>query len=241
MDAIYEPTGKAREFGDLACNLYRGCSHGCVYCYAPGVLRMSREEFSTPNPREGILEQLARDAEKHAGSRTPILLSFTSDPYQPLEPDMDITRAALEILADNGCAINVLTKGGDRACRDFDILASDLGNWFGTTLTFFDGEDSCNEEPCAASPYNRIEAIEEAKRRGINTWVSLEPIVDGVDALSLIIETMPFVDLYKIGKMNHRKGISDEKLMDFLVDATTILKANNKDYYIKLDTRPFLG
>jgi DNA repair photolyase len=55
MKAIYEPSGKAKEYGNLACNLYKGCGHKCSYCYAPSVLRMDRQEFyNNPQPREGI-------------------------------------------------------------------------------------------------------------------------------------------------------------------------------------------
>ena len=114
MKAIYEPTGKAREFGDLACNLYRGCSHGCDYCYAPGILRMDPNEFLNPVPRPGILKQLEKDARKIKGSRTPIFLCFTSDPYQPAN---SITRTAMEILQSHKCAINInqgRNEGGSR-------------------------------------------------------------------------------------------------------------------------------
>lgn len=241
MKAIYEPTGKAREFGDLACNLYKGCSHGCNYCYATGVLRMSKEDFSKPEPRKGVLEQLEKDAAKHEGSRIPIFLCFTSDPYQIIETEHNITREALLILQKHGCAINVLTKGGTRACKDFDILASDPGNWFGTTLTYASYHQSFTNEPLARSPQNRIHAIYNAKKSDINTWVSLEPIISKAEALSLIKDTLEFVDLYKIGKMNHRTGISEAELRSFLAEAVNLLDKNKKKYYIKLDTRPFLG
>ncbi len=239
MKAIYEPTGKAREFGDLACNLYLGCSHGCDYCYAPGILRMNREEFSNPVPRHKILEQLKKDAKKHKGSRIPIFLSFTSDPYQPIENS--ITRAAINILYSNGCAINVLTKGGMRATSDFDILAANPDSWFGTTLTYWNEAKSKNHEPNAASPKDRICAIKEAKRAGIKTWVSMEPITSGEEAFELLYQSFEFVDLFKIGKMNHRKGISEKELRHFLSNATETLDRHDKDYYIKLDTKPYLN
>lgn len=238
MKAIYEPTGKAREFGDLACNLYRGCSHGCDYCYAPGVLRMSRDDFSKPIPRPGILKALEKDAKKYAGSRIPIFLCFTSDPYQIIENS--ITRTAMEILHEEWCGINILTKGGMRASGDFDILAANNDSWFGTTLTYSSFKQSKQHEPGAALPHNRILAIKTAKQKGINTWVSMEPVVSYKAAMSLIYNTLDFVDLYKIGKMNHRNGISARELSDFLKDVILLLESNGKDYYIKLDTRPFL-
>jgi len=63
LTAIYEPQGAAREYAELAVNLYRGCGHRCAYCSSPGILRMSREEFdSGAVPRDGILEALKREA-----------------------------------------------------------------------------------------------------------------------------------------------------------------------------------
>lgn len=53
MSLIYEPTGKAREYAGLALNIYKGCTHGCRYCYAAAASRISREEyFSYPNPKD---------------------------------------------------------------------------------------------------------------------------------------------------------------------------------------------
>ena len=237
MKAIYEPTGKAREFGDLACNLYRGCSHGCWYCYAPGVLRIDRKEFIKPVPRPGILEALAKDAKKYAGSRIPIFLCFTCDPYMP---EASITMQALHILHDNGCAINILTKGGTRACPDFDLLSVDQDSWFGTSLTYRMAGPSRRYEPRAAIPLDRIDAMKKAKEYGIKTWVSLEPIISRNDLLGLINMTIGFTDLYKIGKMNHRKGMDNGDLSVALAEAVKILEAHGKDYYIKLDTRLYL-
>ena len=240
MKAIYKPTGKAREYGDLACNLYRGCSHGCDYCYAPKVLHMNKEDFKIPEPRVGILDQLEKCAKKHAGSRIPIFLSFTSDPYQPDLGSFDITRASLEILKQNKCAINILTKGGTRAIRDYDILADDPDSWFGSTLTYWDFENSEKHEPGAQIPFERIKAIKAAKKAGIKIWVSMEPIVSHREGMNLLYDTYKFVDLYKIGKMNYNKGIPEKELRAFLIDATKFLKKHKKYYYIKLDTRAFL-
>lgn len=66
MQAIYKPSGKAKEYGQYACNLYKGCGHGCTYCYAAMMAkRYGNDEFFTnPQPREGVIEQLRKDAKK---------------------------------------------------------------------------------------------------------------------------------------------------------------------------------
>ena len=243
MPVIYEPTGKAREFGDLACNLYDGCSHGCVYCYAPGVLRKSKAAFGNPAPRKDILKRLEKDAKKYRGSETPVFLCFTCDPYQPCEDEYMITRQAIEILSENECAINILTKGGLRATRDFDLLKLNPLNWFGVTLTYASPQASDLFEPGAALPGDRIESLRLAKNSGLNTWISFEPIVSPLSVIGLIEYTKDFCDLYKIGKLNHCKGDgpSVTELRKYIKEAIETLDMYGKEYYIKEDTRPILN
>jgi DNA repair photolyase len=227
MQAIYEPRGAAREYAPLACNLYRGCVHGCRYCYSPATLRMSREEFhGSSRPRPGILEALEKDARRLVSSRPVgmpyVLLCFTSDPYPPsasgfVAPKQDdwlrgtsppapndssTTRRALEILAAHDVPVEVLTKAGTRAARDFDLLAT-MRAAFATTLLFTDDRDRAEWEPNAAPVEDRIEAIREAHRRSIPTWVSVEPIIDPKQALALIETLSDIVDEWRIGKLNH--------------------------------------
>ena len=81
MSVIYEPKGKAREYSPLACNLYKGCAHGCIYCYAPSATYTDRKTFSdNPQPRKNILQQLEKDASKFTRDPRSILLCFTCDP-----------------------------------------------------------------------------------------------------------------------------------------------------------------
>lgn len=64
MSVIYEPRGRAREYAPLACNVYSGCDHGCKYCYAPAVIRKSRQDFLISKTRNRFFAQLERDAKK---------------------------------------------------------------------------------------------------------------------------------------------------------------------------------
>ena len=95
MAIIYEPKGKAHEYSPLAVNLYKGCAHGCKYCYAPATTKTKRAVFHSPEyirPRPDILKALKKDAAKLAGDKREILLSFTSDVYQPIERPCEMPR-----------------------------------------------------------------------------------------------------------------------------------------------------
>lgn len=83
---IYEPRGRAREYGELAVNIYTGCNHGCSYCYAPAVLHRGREKFAEVQPRPGIVEAVRRQLEREKKTGRTIFLCFTCDPY-PAEID----------------------------------------------------------------------------------------------------------------------------------------------------------
>ena len=87
---IYEPRGKAREYSQLAANLYRGCGHRCVYCYAPDSTHATKKDFHIPKPRENVLEKLILDSKELQRERSTalVLLCFTCDPYQQIDNDI---------------------------------------------------------------------------------------------------------------------------------------------------------
>ena len=115
---IYAPRGQAGEYAPLATNPYRGCGHGCVYCYVPRVLRMDRRDFDAgANLRPNYLEALTRDAARYkaAGITEQVMLSFTTDPYHP--GDNSATRRTLEILIAHGLGACTLSKEGTQGPR----------------------------------------------------------------------------------------------------------------------------
>lgn len=245
--AIYVPTGRAREYAELALNLYRGCSHRCTYCYVPAVLRTTMAEWATdtPQPKKDILKHLERDAAKlaEAGDTREILLCFTSDPYHG--GCTTLTREALRILGEHGLRATVLTKGGMRALRDFDLMAK-YGFRFGATMTSPYIYRTDATEPGAPATHERVEAIKQAHTLGIKTWVSLEPVIWPDDSLTLIetnwdgTDMHSIVDYWRVGKLNHDPA--HEATIDwakFYVDVTTLLDSVGADYYIKDDLREF--
>ena len=250
MNIIYELKGKAKEYAPLAANLYRGCSHGCDYCYAPACLRMTKYEFNHPKARPDVLNQLEKNAKKMAGDSRPVLLCFTCDPYQPLEEEAQITRRAIEILGENDMRIRVLTKRPTLAVeRDINILKKYKVE-FGVSLSFDDCEIKTSVfhdphawkawEPKVSSPSCRIKAISMAKRAGLPTWLSIEPVIIPDQAIKVVQRTVGFVDHYKIGKLNHHPEI--EKKIDwrkFLLNVLIALNVRKKSYYIKDDLWKF--
>jgi DNA repair photolyase len=247
MAAIYEPKGMAREYAPLACNLYKGCLHGCKYCYAPACLRMQPEQFwSTSNLRADVLSSLEREARKHAASRLPVLFCFTSDPYQPNETGD--TRTALQMMIRAGCQFQVLTKGGTRAVRDLDCFQAKTLRGeehrgpcaFGTTLLFTNDADRAEWEPNAAPVEDRIEAIKTFHAAGIRTWVSIEPVIDPTQAVNIVETLSPWVDEWRVGKLNHHKHAKTVDWHDFAANVIRALEDSGRDFMVKDALQPFL-
>jgi len=232
MSVIYSPGGRALEYSLLALNHYRGCSHGCVYCYARKMaMKFYQHKFDEPAVKPNVLNLLIDQAPRWSGTDKRVLLCFSCDPYQPLDEKEKLTRAVLQVLKENDIHFQILTKGGLRATRDFDLYGP--GDAFATTLTYTSKTLSAAQEPGAALPAERMEAIRLAHERGIETWASLEPVMDVEQTLDLIRMTSEFVDLYKIGKLNHYRSNIDWR--EFGIKAIALCHERGKKYYIKND------
>mgnify|MGYP001573792644 CR=1 FL=1 len=229
MDLIYEPTGKAAEYSPLALNVYTGgCEHRCSYCYCAN----GRAWSGTPRVRNlAGLEKEAAKADKQ------ILLSFMSDPYQPCEAIHRNTRRALEILKAARCSVAILTKGGTRCLDDLTMFQS----WpnarikIGATLTFIDPQASLRHEPGAALPIDRLAALKTLHLSGVRTWASIEPVIDPAQSLQIIEASLPFIDGYKVGKLNHRASTTDWAA--FGRTAIMMIRQAGKALYVKHDLR----
>ena len=241
MKVLYKPKGKAGEYAELAVNLYSGCTHGCLYCYAPRVLHRTAEDFhSNVTVRKNVLSQLEKDAAKMSktdDAGKPVHLCFTCDPY-PVGLEGNVTRDAIEILKSYGFGIQILTKAGMRATEDFDLL--DKNDSFGTTLTFHSLALAKHWEPGAASPSDRMRSLKGAYLKRIKTWVSLEPVIVSDQTLKIIEMTHRYVDLYKVGKLNYQDPPFEISWRDFAIDVTTLLNQLGKSYLIKEDLKKFL-
>jgi len=165
-------------------NPYRGCSHGCVYCYArpshsyvglsPG-LDFETKLLYKRDAGKVLEEELA----KPGYVCKPITLGANTDPYQPIERDMRVTREILEVLARCRHPVTVITKGA-LVLRDLDLLADLAGDGLagvGISITTLDASLKRAMEPQAASPRARLEAVRRLNEAGIPTGVLVAPVI----------------------------------------------------------------
>lgn len=233
---IYEPKGLAREYAELALNIYTGCDHGCTYCFAPSVLHTTPINFLRDvRVRTGLMEALEKQCAIGDFDGKTLLLCFTCDPYSPATIKTGATRYVMSMLDQYKVNFTVLTKGGSRACSDFDLY--NHGDSFGTTLTFYTPEESLLWEPSAALPSDRIIAIAKAKSMGIKTWVSLEPVISPKDALLFVEKLHHYVDLWKVGKWNYDARAKEIDWYRFGHEIEAMFQKYGCNYYIKKDLR----
>jgi DNA repair photolyase len=235
---IYEPAGRAREYAPLALNVYRGCDHACVYCYAPAATYARAADFAASSARWNLIGQLDAELGTSKLRRGQVLMSFTCDPYQQLDSALRHTRSAIEVLHRHGFRVCTLTKGGSRALGDIDLFGR--GDAYAASLTFLDPSDSRQWEPSAALPADRIATLAAFHQSGIATWASLEPVIDPQQSLALIESTHHVVDLYKIGKLNHHPAAKTIDWRAWGNAAVALLERLGKRYYVKDDLRAYV-
>lgn len=234
MKPIYEPRGKAKEYGDYALNIYTGCPHRCYYCFAPNVLKRDKEKFhSCVAPRDGIVEATKKQIEREGIVGKLIHLCFTCDPY-PTGYDTSTTREIIKALKESGNHVQILTKGD--GSRDFDLL--DENDWYGVTISS-NLLVSRTKEPGASNPVWRILCLEDAKKKGINTWVSFEPVLESEAVFYFLKKYAKCIDKVKIGKLNYYPSDIDWK--KFGEQAEEFCKELGVDYYIKESLRKCMG
>ncbi len=168
-------------------NVYRGCEHGCIYCFArpthewfglsagldfeskifakPEAARLLREKLSSPSWRPVVL-----------------VMSAVTDCYQPVERRLKLTRRCLEVLAEFRNPGAIITKN-HLVTRDIDIF-KDMASWNGIginiSITSLDADVARNMEPRASTPAMRLRAVEELSKAGIPVNVMVAPIVPGL-------------------------------------------------------------
>jgi DNA repair photolyase len=172
---------------DRSINPYRGCEHGCIYCFArpthaylglsPGL------DFETRlTAKPGAAAALERDLRRKGYRPATIALGTSTDPYQPVEKEAQITRDCLKVLARFNHPVGIVTKG-TLIERDIDILAPMAAKGLvrvGLSVTTFDAGLSRKMEPRAPTPARRLATIERLSEAGIPVRIMTSPIVPGL-------------------------------------------------------------
>ena len=177
---------------DRSINPYQGCEHGCVYCYArpshaflglsPG-LDFETRIFAKPNAAKLLLQELASPGYVCS----PITIGGNTDPYQPAERDLRITRSVIEVLDECEHPFSIITKNA-LIERDIDVFArlakEHLVRAY-VSVTNCDRELAQQLEPRASAPYRRIEAIRRLAAAGVPVGVMVAPIIPSLTDLHL--------------------------------------------------------
>ena len=173
---------------DRSINPYRGCEHGCVYCYArpshaylglsPG-LDFETRLFAKPNAPALLAAELGKP-----GYRCSVMaLGTNTDPYQPIEREHRITRGVLEVLSAHNHPVAIVTKSA-LVVRDIDILADMAERRLArvyVSVTTLDRDLARTLEPRAATPQRRIATIRTLAEAGIPTGVMVAPIIPAIN------------------------------------------------------------
>ncbi len=169
---------------DRSINAYRGCEHGCVYCYArpthayldlsPGLDFESRL-YAKPNATELLRQELSKPGYRCRF----IALGTNTDPYQPIERDWRITRQVLEVLAACHHPVSIVTKSA-LVERDIDILTAMAGQGLVEvylSVTTLDRALARRMEPRAAAPQRRLHTLARLAEAGVPTGVLFAPVI----------------------------------------------------------------
>lgn len=172
---------------DRSVNAYRGCEHGCVYCFArpthayhdlsPG-LDFETKLFAKPNAAELLRATFAKPRYRPK----PLAMGTNTDPYQPIERRYRITRAVLEVCLDAHHPVTITTKS-DRVCDDIDLLAAMAEQGLvavAISVTSLDPRLSGKLEPRAAAPAKRLAALGRLVAAGVPVHCSVAPVIPAI-------------------------------------------------------------
>src|ERR1700733_6682308 len=173
---------------DRAVNPYRGCEHGCIYCYArpthaylgysPGLDFETKLVF-----KPDVAELLEKELRKAGYKARTLALGSNTDPYQPVERTLKLTRSVLQVLDRFNHPVGIVTKSAG-VLRDLDILSSMAQRRLArvyVSVTTLDAALARRMEPRAATPERRLHAIAELTRAGVPSGVMVAPMIPGLN------------------------------------------------------------
>ncbi len=234
---------------DYSINPFTGCSHACVYCFAPFVLREKRSWGTFVDVKINALEALEKQIKKHKkGDITcfHILMSSVTDPYQEIEKKYKITRQILERLKSTKFFVSILTKS-PLVLRDLDLFKK-MNCEIGLTITTLDEKAARVFEPGAPSPKARLDILSYLKVSGVKTYIffgPLLPFISDVDLektiykFSLAKPDYVLVDSLNVKGKNHWNKIKSVLKIYYpkLIEKWEEVLFSRSDYYEKLKQR----
>jgi len=158
-------------------NPYKGCEHGCLYCYSPSVTRERRPWGSFVDVRINMPTVLAKELRRKP--RGAVWFGSVCDAYQPVEAKHELTRKCLQLLLRVDWPVSLLTKSA-LSIRDFDLMTSFSDFELGYSIAFADDALRRSLEPGASSIEERLEAMRIAAKRGLKPWAFIAPILPGL-------------------------------------------------------------
>ena len=208
-------------------NLYRGCTHGCIYCDSRSACYQMNHKFEDIEVKENAIE-LLEDALKRKRKKCMIGMGAMTDPYIPEEINLKHTRKALEVVSKYGFGITLITKS-NRVLRDLDLLKEINEKTkcvVQMTLTTYDEELCKKIEPNVSTTKERFEALLKLRDAGIHTVVWLTPL------LPYINDTEENL----LGILNYCKEAKVYGIICFGIGVT--LRDGNREYlYAQLDKK----
>lgn len=157
----------------LTFNPYTGCDHTCVYCYASSYI----PKFFNCRPKKDLVTKLKREASKLKGET--ISIANSSDPYPNLEAKTGLMRKCLEVLCQQDCKIQIITKSS-LVARDIDLLKK-VPSMVSLTITTDDDNIAKLVEPYAPPSSERLRTVKTLIEKGIPTSVRIDPIIPFVN------------------------------------------------------------
>ena len=210
---------------DYCVNPYIGCAHGCIYCYARFMKRLTghnEDEWGKfVDAKVNSAELLQKELSKKPRKGT-ILLGSVTDAYQPIEHKYTLTRSIIKVISKYQYPLSVLTKS-DLVIRDIDILQKIVDCEVGLTITSIDSDKARIIEPLAVSPKRRLAALDKLKQAGIKTYAFVGPILPGISNMPQIFaELSGKIDYVMAESLNPRFGDWDKFLKTISVNFPTL-------------------
>jgi DNA repair photolyase len=225
---------------DYALNPYRGCEHACIYCYAPSVIHWDKGKWGDLVEVKVNLPRIL-SKELHVKKKGVVGLGTVTDPYQPAEKKYEITQRCLELLLLHDFPVCIQTKSS-LVLRDIDLLKKFTNLEVGITLTTNDDKVREKLEPGASSVEDRLHALSELSKNGIETWVFMGPVMPYITDVEALISAISIVKpgYVLVDKLRMKEGVQDSVLgfinefYPHLIDKYENIFTGEEKYFVKI-------